>query len=259
MSTAATVVVSILGFIAFFYVNLYAGSYRMRRAASAFINALAQGRHSDAHALLAADFQEAVPKEHFEYFLADRGISSIKRFTRSHGDFSIGVDRGTVKPLLIREDGIYFPIELTMRREKMAWRVASIDAQVRLAPAPPLKAANDPHLDCVKVRVSPSYWSMVRAQLRMVFYSPLGWILSIVFPLGGAYMMHRWSTLGGVPSIPICSSQLAQSSPRQFTPHPSYYSYGDTRRHAGRSHTHSTRREFMLRAKSRRCRSPGAK
>lgn len=202
MSTAATVVVSILGFIAFFYVNLYAGSYRMRRAASAFLNALAQCRHSDAHALLATAFQESVPKEHFEYFLAERGISSIKRFTRSHGDFSIGVDRGTVKPLLIREDGVYFPVELTMRRERMAWRVAAIDVQVRLAPAPSLKAANDPHLDCVKVRVSPSYWSMVRAQSRMLFYSPLGWILSTIFPLVGGYMIYRWSTLGGVPSIP---------------------------------------------------------
>ena len=96
MSTTATVVVSILGFIAFFYVNLYAGSYRMRRSATAFLNALVQGRHADAQALLTSKFQGAVPKQGFERFLAERGITSITRFTRSHGDFSIGVDRGSV-------------------------------------------------------------------------------------------------------------------------------------------------------------------
>jgi hypothetical protein len=202
VSTTATVVVSILGFIAFFYVNLYAGSYRMRRAASAFLSALAQRRHTDAHALLTSAFQESVPDEDFERFLAERGIAAIKMFTRSHGDFSIGVDTGTVKPLLIREDGVHFPIELAMRREGMAWRVAAIDALVRLAPGSWQKAANDAHVHCMKVRVSPSYWSMFRAQLRMLFYSPLGWILSTAFPLGGGYMMYRWNTAGGAPSIP---------------------------------------------------------
>lgn len=202
MSTAATVVVSILGFIVFFYVNLYAGSYRMRRAATSFLNALAQKRHSDAYVLLASAFQELVPEEDFEPFLAERGITSIKRFTRSHGDFSIGVDNGTVKPLLIREDGVHFPIELLMRRERMVWRVAAIDAQLRLAPGPSLRAANDPHLNCVKVRVSPSYSSMFRMQLRMLFFSRVGWVLATVFPLGAGYMLYRWSSLGEVPSIP---------------------------------------------------------
>ena len=198
----ATVVVSILGFIAFFYVNLYAGSYRMRRAASAFLSALAQGRHADAHALLTVRFQDAVPKERFEGFLAERGITSIKRFARSHGDFSIGVDTGSVKPLLVREDGVYFPIELAMLRERMLWRVASIDAQVRLAPTPTVKAANDSDQHRIEVCVSPSYWSAFRGSLRMLFYSPVGWVLSTVFPLGGCYMAYRWSTLGAVPSIP---------------------------------------------------------
>lgn len=202
MSTTATVVVSILGFIAFFYVNLYAGSYRMRRAASAFLSALVQGRHMDAHALLTSRFQEAVPKESFEGFLAERGIMSIARFARSLGDFSIGVDRGSMKPMLVREDGMHFPIELAMRRERMSWRVDAIDVQVRLAPAPILKAANDPDLSRIEVRVLPSYWSAFRAQLRMLFYSPLGWTLSTVFPLGGCYMIYRWSALGGPPSIP---------------------------------------------------------
>lgn len=201
MSTAATVVVSILGFIAFFYVNLYAGSYRMRRAAASFLNALTENRHSDAYALMASAFQELVPEEDFEGFLSERGITPIKRFARSHGDFSIGVDNGTVKPLLIREDGVHFPIELLMRRERMVWRVAAIDAQLRLAPGPSLKAANDSNLNCMKVRVSPSYVSMFRMQLRMLFFSPLGWVLATAFPLGGGYMLYRWSTLGGVPSI----------------------------------------------------------
>jgi hypothetical protein len=202
VSTTATVVVSILGFIAFFYVNLYAGSYRMRRAASAFLSALVHGRYIDAHALLTSRFQGTVSKESFERFLAERGITAIARFVRSLGDFSIGVDRGSVKPILVREDGMHFPIELAMRRERMSWRVDSIDVQVRLAPAPTLKAANDPDLRRIEVRVLPSYWSAFRAQLRMLFYSSSGWILSALFPLGGCYMIYRWSTLGGPPSIP---------------------------------------------------------
>lgn len=202
MSTIATVVVSILGFIAFFYVNLYAGSYRMRRAASAFMSALVQSRHVDAYALLSSSFRRAVAKESFEHFLVERGITSIARFARSRGDFSIGVDRGSVKPVLVRKDNLHFPIELTMRREQMSWKVDSIDVQVRLAPAPALKAANAPDLNRIEMRVSPSYWSAFRAQLRMLFYSPLGWTLSLVFPLSGGYMIYRWGSLGGAPSIP---------------------------------------------------------
>lgn len=202
MSTPATVVVSILGFIALFYINLYAGSYRMRRAASAFLGALVQEHYADAHALLTSKFQEMVPREDFEGFLAARGVRSIARFVRSLGDFSIGTDRGTVKPLLLRNDGVNFPVELAMRREGMAWRVASIDVQIRLASAPPVRAANDPDLSRIQVRVSPSYWSAFRANLRMLFYSPVGCVLSVAFPLGGGYMMYRWHALGGVPSIP---------------------------------------------------------
>lgn len=168
MSTTAPVVVSVLGFIAFFYVNLYAGSYRMRRAATAFLNALVQARHSDAHALLTSKSQRLVPKEEFERFLAERGISSITRFTRSHGDFSIGLDSGTVKPLLIREDGMHLPIELVMRREQMAWRVDFIDVQVRLAPVPMMDAANVPDVNRMEICVSPSYWSAFLAQFRMM-------------------------------------------------------------------------------------------
>lgn len=202
MSTPATVVVSILGFIALFYINLYAGSYRMRRAASAFLDALVQERYADAHALLTSKFQEMVPRQDFEGFLAARGVRSIARFVRSLGDFSIGADRGTVKPVLLREDGVHFPIELAMRRAGMAWRVASIDVQLRLASAPVVHAANDPDQSRVEVRVSPSYWSAFRANLRMLFYSPLGSLLSILFPLGGGYAIYRWSTHGGAPSIP---------------------------------------------------------
>jgi hypothetical protein len=78
VSTTATVVVSILGFIAFFYINLYAGSYRMRRAATAFLNALVQARHSDAHALLTSKSQRLVPKEEFERFLSERASRRLR-------------------------------------------------------------------------------------------------------------------------------------------------------------------------------------
>jgi hypothetical protein len=107
-----------------------------------------------------------------------------------------------VKPLLIREEGMHLPIELVMRREQMAWRVDFIDVQLRLAPVPMMDAANDPDLNRMEVCVSPSYWSAFLAQFRMMFYSPLGWTLSLVFPLGGSYMIYRWSVQGGLPSIP---------------------------------------------------------
>ena len=84
----------------------------------------------------------------------------------------------------------------------MSWRIDFINVQVRLAPAPILEAANDPDLNRMEVRVSQSYWSAFRAQFRMMFYSPLGWTLTSVFPMGGCYMIYRWSALGGPPSIP---------------------------------------------------------
>jgi hypothetical protein len=202
VSTTATVVISILGFIAFFYVILYAGSYRMRRAATAFLMALVHGRHGDAHTLLTSNFQEAMPQEGFEKFLAELGITSIVRFTRSLGDFSIGTDSGSVTARLIREDGTHFVIELVVRREQMSWRIDSMNIQVRLDPAPALKAANAPDLNRMEVRVALSYWNAFRAQFRMMFYSPLGWTLSSVFPLAGCYMLYRWNALGDPPSVP---------------------------------------------------------
>src|SRR5689334_25285801 len=107
MSTAATIIVLILGFIVFYYVALYAASYRMRRAATVFLTALAQGHYVSAHALLSSAFQRLVSEQAFEDFLADRGISSMTRLARSHRDFSIGSASGSVKAMLVREDGWY--------------------------------------------------------------------------------------------------------------------------------------------------------
>jgi uncharacterized membrane protein YcfT len=136
MNTAETVVVSILGFIAFFYVNLYAGSYRMRKAATSFLEALKQRRYSDAYALLSSEFKRSVPVDSFERFLNERGVFSIKEIKRHLGDFAIGTNQGTMEPWIIREDNIYFKLKLHMFREKMKWTVRAIDAQLRLMPAP---------------------------------------------------------------------------------------------------------------------------
>jgi hypothetical protein len=136
MNTAETVVASIAGLIAFFYLNLYAGSYRMRKAATAFLAALKEGRHVDAHTLLSSQFKEMISVEAFEPFLSERGVFAIKQVKRYLGDFSIGTNQGTVEPWIIREDNIYFKMKLHMFREKMKWTVRAIDVQLRMMPAP---------------------------------------------------------------------------------------------------------------------------
>ena len=147
MDTAGTVVLSIAGFIAFFYVNLYAGSFRMRRAATAFMARLQQRRFSEAYALMSSAFRVAVPEDQFELFLAQRGVYKIKEFKRYLGDFSIGSNRGTMAPWLIREDGVYFKVKLNMFRERMKWTVSALDAELRLVPAPmPVSSEVPEHL-----------------------------------------------------------------------------------------------------------------
>ncbi len=174
----------------------------MRRAATLFLTALQEGRQADAYELLTSRFQEIVPKESFEPFLAQCGITPVAKVLRFTGDFSIGVDRGTVKPFLVREDGVAIPLELHMRREQMSWKVDLLDVKVRLEPSIPLVAANDPDLQRIEVRVSPSYWDAVRAQSRMLFSSRFGWVLLTAFPAYGFYLAFRWASTGGPPSLP---------------------------------------------------------
>lgn len=133
MSTPETVVASIIGFIAAFFLLLYAGSYRMRKAAKAFQSALLARKYSDAYQLLGSDLKGSIQEHEFETFLAERGIFRIKEFRGS--DFWIGKKQGGYKPYLIREDGIYFQLELLMRREQWTWKVAVIDVKLRLVQA----------------------------------------------------------------------------------------------------------------------------
>jgi hypothetical protein len=85
---------------------------------------------------MGSQFRNAVTVAEFEHFLAVREIFDITRVKRYMGDYSIGTSHGTVSPYLIRGDGVFFKVNLQMLKEDKIWRVAAIDAELRLTPAP---------------------------------------------------------------------------------------------------------------------------
>jgi len=50
---------------------------------------------------------------------------------------------------------------------------------------------------CAEVTFTLSYWSALRGNLRMLFYGPFGWVMSL---LGVCYAIYHWSVLSAAPS-----------------------------------------------------------
>lgn len=126
-----------------FYVLLRASSYRMRAAATKFITAIIDRRFVEAYEIMHPDFQSKIPKEHFEIFLAERGVFNIKEIKRHLGDYSIGTQTGHVTPIFFREDNIYFPVDFVFVYTEKAWRIYALDVRYRLNPVNSIKNSEE--------------------------------------------------------------------------------------------------------------------
>ena len=142
MSTFLVVVASIIGFITLFFVLLYVGSSGLRKAAHQFTSALKNREFDVAYSILTPDFKALVDRLGFEEYLIQHQIFDIKEI-KNLGDHEIGLKSGTVKPIIIRKDSVYFPLIIEMVKINGKWLVYSLGANVQLTPLTMKSFAND--------------------------------------------------------------------------------------------------------------------
>lgn len=130
------VLASIVGFIVLFFVGISLASRKMSRAAMAFLRALQEERYRHAHDMLDTNTMKGLTLPEFTGLLKEEGIYDIVQVKRYPGDFAIGVNAGSLTPLLAREDGEVIQVTLHLRKTDGRWNISAIETSDRLIGTP---------------------------------------------------------------------------------------------------------------------------